>query len=292
MRRAAVLLVLSVPAWASAEPDAGTAPAPAAKPADGEIPRDPGTVLTYYGLRKLELDAAVSDAEKVRQWQAFIERATEQIAYAKSAAARWKDAARMRILETAEAAEKQPEVPATEKLAAWAKVLELYAKTPDAKVAEKHMQQIRGAELKRLGAMAEEVEKSRAQKVDRVRAWRALIEWSPKSPEAKAAERRMTALQTQLFQEAQDLDRIRRVDAETKLTAWRDVLDGAPTKDQRKLAEKRILELAAEATPKAKAASPAPAAPAPSAPAPSAAPASPAPASAPPASPGPSPRPR
>jgi hypothetical protein len=128
----------------------------------------------------------------------------------------------MRILETAEAAEKQPEVPATEKLAAWAKVLELYAKTPDAKVAEKHMQQIRGAELKRLGAMAEEVEKSRAQKVDRVRAWRALIEWSPKSPEAKAAERRMTALQTQLFQEAQDLDRIRRVDAETKLTAWRD----------------------------------------------------------------------
>lgn len=286
MRRAAVLvLLLSIPAVAPAEPDAGGAPA--AKPAEGEIPRDPGTVLTYYGLRKLELDAAVSDAEKVKQWLAFIERATEQIAYAKTAAARWKDAARMRILESAEAAEKQPEVPATEKLAAWAKVLELYAKTPDAKVAEKHMQQIRGAELKRLGAAAEEVEKSRAQKVDRVRAWRALIEWSPKSPEAKAAERRMTALQTQLFQEAQDLDRIRRVDVETKLTAWRDVLDGAPTKDQKKLAEKRILELAAEAPPRPQAPSPAP-----SAPPPSAAPASPAPASAPPASAAPSPRPR
>ncbi|MFO0722507.1 MAG: hypothetical protein U1E65_01910 [Myxococcota bacterium] len=245
MRRLAILcsLVAFAP-WASADPDAGTKPVEADK---GEIPRDPGTVLTYYGLRKLELDAAVSDAEKVQQWQAFIERATEQIAYAKTAVVRWKDAARMRILESAEAAEKQPEVPANEKIAAWAKVQELFAKTPDGKNAEKHIAQIRAAELKRLGVSADEVERSRAQKVDRVRAWRAVVEWSPKSPEAKAAEKRMTALMTQLFQEAQDLDRIRRVDVETRLTAWRDVLDGAPTKEQKKTAEKRILELSAEA---------------------------------------------
>jgi hypothetical protein len=241
-------------AGAARAQDGGVAPGrDAAAPADGgpkvvgeESQRAAGTVLTYYGLRKLELDAAVSDEEKLKEWQAFIERATDQIAYAKKAVERWKDAARIRVIEQVQNADRNPEIAAKEKIEGWSRLLELYPRSAEAKIAKKRIAHWRATETQRLVEAAEEVEKSRATKVDRVRAWQSVADWVQAGPEQRAAVKRIQALQTQLYAEAESLDRIPRVDAQTKIAVWRDVLAAAPSKEQRAMAERRIAELEAE----------------------------------------------
>jgi hypothetical protein len=239
-------IALSGVAFAQSDGGAGSTAADAGAGAPASDEKKPGTVLTYYGLRKLELDANVSDEEKLREWQAFIERATEQIAYAKSAVARWKDAARLRVVEQVQAADRSAEVSAKEKIEGWQRIVELYPKSPEAKVAKKRIAHWRTVETKRLVEAAEEVERSHGSKVDRVRAWKAVAGWVDNGPEQKAALKRITALQEQLFAEAVSLDKIRRVDDQTRLAVWRDVLEGSPTPQQKEAAERRIQELEAE----------------------------------------------
>src|SRR5262245_54331166 len=71
-----------------------------------ESAKKSGSVLTFYGLRKLEEDPNVSDEEKLKEWQAFIERANQQIQYAKKSVDRWKNAARLRLIEAAKNADR------------------------------------------------------------------------------------------------------------------------------------------------------------------------------------------
>ena len=100
-------------------------------------------------------------------------------------------------------------------------------------------------ETKRLVKEAEEVERSRRTKVDRIRAWMEVLAWIDQGPEAKAANKRIDSLQDQLFAEAQSVDAIARVDDKTKLAAWKDVLAGRPNEKQLHTAERRVAELEA-----------------------------------------------
>ncbi len=235
MRRLSVLAALPALALSSLLPAGAWAQDPAG---DGARPPT-GEVLTYYGLRKLELDASVPDEEKAREWEAFLKRTAEQTAYAKQAIARWRDAGRIRAVEAAQQLDGL-DAGAADKIEAWRKVVTWFPKTPDARAAEKRILFWRTSEAKRLSAIAGEVEKSRATKVERINAWRTVLDFAPPGPERKAADKRIAALQTQLFKEAEDLDRIPRVEVETKLSAWRDVLAGLPTPAQKKTAEQRI----------------------------------------------------
>jgi len=206
-----------------------------------------GTGYTYYGLRKLELDSNVSDEEKLKEWQAFLKRTDEQVAYAKKAVERWKNAARLRVIEAVQNADKDPNLGPRDKMERWDRLAELYPKTSEASLAKKRSAYWRTAETKRLVEAADKVERSGAPKFERVRAWVAVLDWVDKGPEAKAAQKRIDALQEQLFSEAQSLDKIARVDAATKLAVWKDVLKGSPSAAQKKLAEQRIAELEAQA---------------------------------------------
>lgn len=209
----------------------------------GDGARPPtGEVLTYYGLRKLELDANVPDEEKAREWEAFIKRTAEQTAYAKQAIARWRDAGRVRAVEAAQQLDGM-DAGAGDKIEAWRKVVAQFPRTPEARAAEKRIVFWRTSEAKRLSLIAAEVEKSRATKVERINAWRTVLDFAPPGSERRGADKRIAALQTQLYKEAEDLDRIPRVEAETKLAAWRDVLAGLPTPAQRKVAEQRMAAL-------------------------------------------------
>ncbi len=212
---------------------------------DGESSAKPakGTVYTYYGLRKLELDPTVTDEDKLREWEAFIDRTKEQVAYAKKAIERWKNAARLRVIESVQNADTDPNLTPREKMDQWKRLSTLYPKSREARVARKRIAHWRSAETKRLVETADEVERANGPKAERVRAWRAVAVWVKNGPEAKAARRRIGALQKQLFVEAQSLDKIGRIDPETKLAVWKDVLAGMPTPKQRKVAERRIAEL-------------------------------------------------
>lgn len=223
----------------AAPPEAGTAKD------EGAI-KKPGTVLTFYGLRKLEQDPDVSDEEKMREWTAFIERATEQIAYAEKAVDRWKNAAKIRVVEAASKADQDPKVLPREKVEKWKEVVTLYPRTKEARQAQKRAAFWMAAETKRLAEAAESVEKARKPKVERIKAWLQVLSWTERGPEARAAEKRIKDLQDQLFSEAKSVDQIARVDKRTKLEAWRDVLGGRPTPSQRKVAKKRVEALEAE----------------------------------------------
>lgn len=206
----------------------------------------PETILTFYGLRKLEQDPQVSDEEKLAQWQAFIGRAHEQLAYAKKATERWKNAARLRVVQAAEDADRDGNLEPREKIARWQELARLYPKSPEAKRADKMVSHWRQEEGRRLLRVAEDVERSGTSKPERIRAWAAFVAWNAKAPQARRAEKRIQELQDQLFAEAQNVDRIARVDGRTKLDAWRDVLAGRPNPKQRALAERRVAELEPE----------------------------------------------
>ena len=210
-----------------------------------------GTVYTYYGLRKLELDPSVSDEEKLTEWEAFITRANDQIAYAKAAVERWKNAARLRVIESVQNDDRDPKLTPRDKKQRWERLVKLYPRSREARTAKRRIAHWRAAETKRLVEAAEEVERSGAPKVERVKAWQAVADWVAAGPEARAARKRIKALQDQLFAEAKSLDRIGRVDGATKLAVWKDVLAASPTAAQRRTAERRVRELeAAAAAPK------------------------------------------
>ena len=124
--------------------------------------------------------------------------------------------------------------------------MKLYPSSQEARLAKKRVNYWQNAETKLLVESANRVEKQSASKVERIQAWLKVTKWTKAGPEYRAAQKRIKALQQQLFQEAKDLDRIRRVDAATKLAGWRDVLAGAPTSSQKKLALKRISKLEKE----------------------------------------------
>lgn len=236
-------------AFAQSAPDAGTGPQ------DAGPKSEPATVLTYFGLRALELDPQVSDEEKLREWEAFLERTQkEQIPYAKQAIQNWKNAARVRVLESVQKLDENPNVSAAEKVSGWERVLVLYTKPPENALAKRRIAYWSKAETTRLIEAAESVERAKGSKLDRIRAWRAVLAWVKQGPEAKAATLRINALEDQLVSEAQSLDKIARIDGQMKLEVWRDVLAADPKPAHRKLAEKRVqeLELEVKAAPKTK----------------------------------------
>jgi len=231
MRKRRWLLLLLIPSMTALAQD--PPPSDATRPPSGEV-------LTYYGIRKLEFDANVSDEEKAREWEAFLKRNTEQVAYAKAAITRWRDAGRVRAVESAEQLDQMAEAPAADKIEAWKKVQKQFPKSNDARTAEKRITFWRTTESKRLAQIAAEVEKSRATKVERINAWRTVLDFAVAGAEKNNAQKRIALLEAQLFKEAEDLDRIPRVDVETKLSAWRDVLAGMPNELQKRTAEQRI----------------------------------------------------
>jgi hypothetical protein len=202
-----------------------------------------GQVLTFYGLRKLEHDMSVSDEQKLDEWRAYITRTEDNLKYAREAVQRWKRAARLRVIESVQAADHDGKLPPRDKMVKWQQVLDLYPKSPEARIAQKRIAFWRDIETKLLVEAAEEVERQRGSKVARIEAWDKVVEWVGKGSEARAAQKRIDALQNQLYEEARSLDKIARVDAETKLASWRDVLRGRPSAAQKKQAEQRIAEL-------------------------------------------------
>ena len=207
------------------------------------IVKPKGHVLTYYGLRKLEHDPQVSEEEKLREWEEFIVRARSNITYAKKAVERWKKAARQRVLENVRNDDQDKSLAPATKITRWKRIIKLYPRSQEARLAKKRVTYWQNAETKLLVESANRVEKQSASKVERIQAWLKVTKWTKSGPEQRAAQKRIKVLQQQLFQEAKDLDRIRRVDAATKLAGWRDVLAGAPTSSQKKLALKRISNL-------------------------------------------------
>ncbi len=220
---------------ARANPDAGARPE-AAKPK---------TVMTYYGLRKYELEADVEDEAKLREWQSFIERSKEQVEYAKAAVERWKNAARVRVLERVRTDDKNDSLTPEEKMKGWQRIIGLYPGSADARTAQKRIGYWRAEETKRRVESAEEVERAKGSKAERIRAWRSVSSWAAGAAEGRAADKRIDALEQQLYAEAESLDRIQRVDPKTKLEAWRELLSVDPRPAFKKTAEKRVAELEA-----------------------------------------------
>ena len=214
-------------------------------PANGVRGRDAdrGTVYTFYGLRKLEQDPDVPDAEKLKEWQAFIRRANKQLEYADKAVVRWKNAARRRMVEAASEADRSPKLSPRDKVERWSEIARLYPKTSEARTARRRMTHWRVEETKRLIVEAEKVENADSSHPDRIQAWGAVLSWAKKGPEARAAQRRIQALQRKLYREALLVDRNRRFDAQAKLAAWQNVLAGRPSRGQRATAERKIRAL-------------------------------------------------
>ncbi|MCB9653787.1 MAG: hypothetical protein H6729_06620 [Deltaproteobacteria bacterium] len=200
-------------------------------------------VLTFWGVRQLEQDESVPDERKLEEWQAFVERAAEQIRYAKKAIDFWKNASRQRVFEMAGRIEGERDRTPEEKIAAWIDARKLYPKGRERTIAERRIVFWTGEETKRRVAEAEKIEKERRPKAERIAAWGGVVNWAKKGPELKAALKRIRQLQQQLYQEAVSADRIRRLAPETKLGLWREVLRGRPTASQRRLAERRIRAL-------------------------------------------------
>ena len=211
--------------------------------ADKAPSRPAGHVLTYYGLRKLEHDFKVSEEEKLKEWEEYIVRTRTNLKYAKKAVNRWKKAARQRVLENVRKDDSDSKLAPGDKMKRWARIIKLYPKSKEAQLARKRIAFWRIAETKLLVEAADNVEKQSGTKVERIQAWHKVVKWTKNGPEAKAAQKRIKALQQQLYQEAQSLDRITRVDAKTKLASWKDVLAGAPTSAQKRIALKRVGEL-------------------------------------------------
>lgn len=225
-------------------PQAAWAQGPGVEP-DGKEAK-PGTVYTFYGLLKREQDPSLSDEEKLKDWQEFIERANQQITYAKKAVDRWKNEAKVRLVDGAAKVDADGAAPPRDKIEKWREVQKLYPKSPEGIRAGKRIAFWTQEETKRLVEAAEEVERARSGKVERIQAWLKVLEWTDKGPEAKGADKRIGELQGQIYAEALSVDKIARVDTKTKLDAWRDVLGGRPTASQAEQARARIAALESE----------------------------------------------
>lgn len=228
----------ATPEGAAKSDRTSTAAPDSAAPSDGE------TVYTFYGLLALEKDPDVTDSEKVEQWRAFVERTEQQLRYAREAAQRWRDAARRRAIEAALAVEEDATTTAPDRMQAWLAAAAAQSEASPRERATKRAEYWRAAQTRALVERARRVESSREPKVERIAAWRRVVDWHGEGSAAEAARARMRALGDQLFREAQNIDDVSGVDAATTLEAWRDVLAGDPTPAQRARAEARVRALA------------------------------------------------
>ena len=244
MRSTAVVPVLFALLWLAPTLTFAQGDGRSRRSSNGSSAKKPqGTVLTFYGLRKLENDPDVREDEKLREWEAFIERGKKQLAYAQRAVKRWKVAARRRIVEDARTFDRDTERTAVEKIERWSTVADLYPRTADARTARRRITHWTTQETKRLIRRAEKIERRGRSKLKRIKAWARVLIWAKRGPEAKAAQRRIRVLQDELYKDARSVDRLARADPQTKLDAWRSVLDGRPTRAQKSTARRRVRAL-------------------------------------------------
>lgn len=210
--------------------------------AAGPEGQEPDRVLSFFGLLQMEKDPEVSDEEKVRRWREFVERTREQLRYAEAAVERWTHAERYRLLERAVKLDGEPGS-AQDKSVLWAQVARAFEGQEEAERAKQRALHWKNVETKARVDAATRVEREGRPKLDRIVAWKQVVDWSPQSKAGKAARSRIDALQKQLVIEAQRLDEVSRIDAATRLRAWQDVLAGAPTPEQAKLATQRVQAL-------------------------------------------------
>lgn len=211
-----------------------------------EVSKSPGTVYTFYGLRKLERDPNVSEEEKLAEWRAFIKRGRKQLAYAEKAIRRWKNAGHRQLIDAVRRADRDDRLSPREKIGRWSRIDRMFPKTAEARTARRRMAFWTNEETKQLVREAERAERARRPRVERIRAWEAVLAWVKRGPEAKAARRRIQTLQKQLYAEAVSVDRTAQIDTRAKLDAWREVLDGRPTPAQRNKARRRVRALRAQ----------------------------------------------
>lgn len=201
------------------------------------------TVPTFHGLRQLEQDPKVSDADKAEAWEAFVRRAEKEVAYARAAAAQWRAAGRLRLVAAARAMEEDPAYGAQQRAEMWTRVLEQFPEGPEAGVARDRVKHWRTAELDERVRAAEALESGQRPKVERVLGWAAVLDWAPEAKAGRQAKARMAALRGQLLTEARTADGIERLDAATKLELWKDVLRARPTDAEAAEAKRRIQAL-------------------------------------------------
>ncbi len=213
----------------------------AAEPSSATKPPK-GMVRSFQGLLQLEQDPTVPDEVKVESWNSFIRRTQKQLSYAEKAAAHWRDADRIRWLEAARAADRDPAIEPRQRISQWQVILEKYPRSEAVAEARSRLVYWQKVETRRLVQAAEEVESSGRPKVDRIQVWRSVQLWAPESREGRAASQRIAALQHQLVREAESVEKIDRIAAQTKLEAWEDVLRGQPTAAQISLAKKKVAQ--------------------------------------------------
>jgi hypothetical protein len=214
-----------------------------AAPAPEAASDSPPRVATFAGLLALEKDASVSDDEKRDQWQAFVTRTEQQLAYARQAVERWERAHAQRQLKRALALD-EGSAPAADKIEAWEAVAEAFAGTDNATRAQKRARYWQRVRSQELVEAAQRVEAEGRSKVDRIAAWGRVLAWAQGADIVDPARARIAALQAQLVKEAIALDGVARVDDATKREAWQAVLDGRPSAAERRRAERRLRELA------------------------------------------------
>lgn len=236
-----MVAILVMAPGSNAMAQSGSEPAPRR-----QIKRAPGTVYTYYGLRKLEQDGKVSSKEKLEEWRAYIDRAKAQLAYAQKAVGRWKKAARREMLEFARQADRDPSLRPREKIDRWSAIVQLYPRTSEARAAKRRVTHWSKEETKRLIKRAQRIDKRDGAQLERIEAWEDVKSWAKRGPEAKAADRRIRDLQRELFAQARSVDRTPRFGVRRKLAAWREVLMGRPTQTQKATAQRRLRVLEAK----------------------------------------------
>ncbi len=197
-------------------------------------------VLTFHGLRRLEEDPKISDEHKRAAWDAFVKRATEQVAYAKKAVVHWERVAEQRLVKTAQAYEADAGASVDKKIHAWRALVDRFPKASESGHAQKRIADLKAQETARRVEVAEHKEASRRNKVVRLQAWGEVLAWTQGGPEADKAAARVRALRGQLYAEASSLDRLVGIDAASKIRLWQEVLDGRPTPRQSARALKRI----------------------------------------------------
>lgn len=208
----------------------------------GPTPDEGEKILSFYGLLELEKDAKVSDEEKLRRWQAFLERTARQREYARKAVERWRFAEAHRLLERAVAMDAGA-ASAQEKCALWRSVAQAFQGKEEADPARRRALHWDRLETKARVEAARQVEEDGLSKVDRIQAWKKVVAWAPDSEAGRTASQRISALQQRLVVEAQSLESVEGVDPATRIMAWKQVLAGAPTPKQAARAEARIAAL-------------------------------------------------
>lgn len=200
-------------------------------------------VITFKGLLQLEADPQLSDARKIEEWSAFVERTEAQLDYARKAVVRWRNAERERRLADALALETRSDATSVDKERAWLEVARTQEEASAVTKAKRRASHWHRVEARRLVGAAKAVEEEGALKEERIAAWKRVSEWADDEAILAAAKARIRALQDRLLEEARALDRVERVDDESRLVAWRAVLAGAPSDDERAEARRRIAAL-------------------------------------------------